>query len=68
MDVVSSPSTRVKGSNLVTQLWSQLDDFKVGDKFSFQPDFDGGHQKFFSAIFYEEVTLERIAIKMQVSC
>ena len=46
------------------QLWSQLDDYKEGDKIKFQPNV-GSNIHEFDAVFFEEFTLDRICYKMQ---
>ncbi len=63
----AAPTTRVKGSSPCQQLQSQLDEVRVGDHFTFQPNFeDLQRHSEFDAVFVEEVTLQRIAYKMQV--
>jgi hypothetical protein len=54
------------GSDLSPQLISQLDEVRVGDVFLFQPKFSGNDDSNFEAVFIEELTLSRIAYKMQV--
>jgi len=54
------------GSALSPQLYSQLDDTRVGDDFLFKPKFLENEDPNFQAVFIEELTLSRIDYKMQV--
>jgi hypothetical protein len=55
---------RVKGSSTFEQLRSQLDSYRPGDKLKFHPSSEG--RSAMSAIFHEELTLNKIATRMQV--
>ena len=57
---------RTDGSTLSPQLFSQLDEARVGDVFFFQPKLSENEEPNFEAVFVEELTLSRIAYKMQV--
>ncbi len=53
-------------SDLSPQLFSQLDEARVGDVFPFLPKFTNNEDSNFEAVFIEELTLSRVAYKMQV--